>query len=102
MTRWKKLFGPWKMTQHLMQVELTACVKSDSKPGEFFSVGLTSFESHLSYTGTGSVLNSKGEVEMDAVIMNGQTLEAGAVASVHNIANPVSLARLVMEKVKLN
>ena len=53
----------------------------------------------MAYTGTGSVLNSKGEVEMDAVIMDGMSLRTGAVASVHNIANPVSLARLVMDKV---
>ena len=38
---------------------------------------------------------------MDAVIMDGRSLRAGAVASVHNIANPVSLARLVMDKVTL-
>lgn len=48
--------------------------------------------------GRGSVLNSKGEIEMDASIMNGQTLEAGAVASVRGIKNPVRLARMVMEK----
>ena len=53
----------------------------------------------MASTGTGSVLNSEGEVEMDAVIMDGQSLRTGAVASVHNIANPVSLARLVMDKV---
>ena len=53
----------------------------------------------MASAGTGSVLNSKGEVEMDAVIMDGKSLRTGAVASVHNIANPVSLARLVMDKV---
>ncbi len=36
---------------------------------------------------------------MDAVIMDGKMLKAGAVAAVQDIANPVSLARLVMEKV---
>ena len=36
---------------------------------------------------------------MDAVIMDGKSLSTGAVACVHNIANPVSLAKLVMEKV---
>ena len=39
---------------------------------------------------------------MDAVIMDGKSLRAGAVASVHNIANPVSLARQVMDKVILS
>lgn len=48
--------------------------------------------------GRGSALNSKGEVEMDASIMDGKTLHAGAVSMVRNIKNPISLAKLVMEK----
>jgi len=48
--------------------------------------------------GTGSVLNADGEVELDAAIMDGRTLNAGAVAAVKNIKNPISLARKVMEK----
>ncbi len=46
--------------------------------------------------GKGSVLNEDGRVEMDAAIMNGHGLEAGAVAGVCNIANPVQLARVVL------
>lgn len=46
--------------------------------------------------GCGSVLNENGKVEMDAAIMDGRDLTAGAVAAVNNIANPVQLARLVM------
>jgi len=46
--------------------------------------------------GCGSVLNEYGKVEMDAAIMDGRDLAAGAVAAVDNIANPVQLARLVM------
>ena len=51
-------------------------------------------------TGYGAVLNASGEVELDAMIMNGQTLTSGAVAAVQNISNPVALARLVLEKVR--
>ena len=47
--------------------------------------------------GTGSTLNSLGEIEMDAAIMEGNTLRAGAVAAVKKIKNPVKLARRVME-----
>jgi beta-aspartyl-peptidase (threonine type) len=47
--------------------------------------------------GCGSVLNEDGRVEMDAGIMDGRDLSAGAVAAVTNIANPVQLARLVMD-----
>lgn len=46
--------------------------------------------------GCGSVLNENGKVEMDAAIMDGRDLSAGAVAAVDNIANPAQLARLVM------
>ena len=47
--------------------------------------------------GVGSVLNAEGEIELDAAIMDGKTLNAGAVAAVRNIRNPISLARRVME-----
>lgn len=46
--------------------------------------------------GCGSVLNENGKVEMDAAIMDGRDLGAGAVAAVDNIANPVQLARFVL------
>lgn len=48
--------------------------------------------------GRGSVLNAEGVCELDASIMNGQTLEAGAVACLHHIQHPINLARDVMEK----
>ena len=47
--------------------------------------------------GIGSVLNADGEIELDAAIMDGKTLNAGAVAAVRYIKNPISLARSVME-----
>ncbi len=48
--------------------------------------------------GKGAVFTSAGTNELDASIMDGQTLKAGAVASIKRIKNPISLARLVMEK----
>src|SRR6478736_2560635 len=48
--------------------------------------------------GRGSVFTSAGTNEMDASIMDGKTLRAGAVGSVQHIKNPINLARLVMEK----
>jgi beta-aspartyl-peptidase (threonine type) len=48
--------------------------------------------------GKGAVFTSAGTNELDAAIMDGKTLRAGAVASVKRVRNPVSLARLVMEK----
>ncbi len=48
--------------------------------------------------GKGSVFNADGKHEMDASIMEGQYLKAGAVSCVQNIMNPVKLARAVMEQ----
>src|SRR6059036_4229009 len=47
--------------------------------------------------GRGSVLTSAGTIEMDASIMEGDRLQCGAVAAVSRIANPLTLARRVME-----
>ncbi|PYJ14902.1 MAG: beta-aspartyl-peptidase [Verrucomicrobia bacterium] len=48
--------------------------------------------------GKGSVFTSAGTNEMDAAIMDGKTLAAGAVACLKHIKNPIALARLVMER----
>jgi beta-aspartyl-peptidase (threonine type) len=48
--------------------------------------------------GRGSTANRVGEVETDAAVMDGRLLDAGAVASVRRLANPVAAARLVMER----
>lgn len=48
--------------------------------------------------GTGSYRNTKGEIEMDALIMDGQTLNLGAVAAIQRVRYPVSLARQVMDR----
>jgi L-asparaginase / beta-aspartyl-peptidase len=50
--------------------------------------------------GRGSALNCCGEVEMDAAIMDGKELKAGAVSMIKQVKNPISLARLVMTKTK--
>lgn len=48
--------------------------------------------------GKGAVFTNEGKHEMDASLMNGKDLTAGAVAGVQNIKNPISLARGVMDK----
>jgi len=47
--------------------------------------------------GRGSVFSHEGEHEMDASIMNGKDLMAGAVAGVKNVKNPITLAKSVMQ-----
>ena len=53
---------------------------------------------HLFNAGKGAVFTHEGKNEMDASIMDGENLKAGAVAFVKNVKNPIKLARLVMEK----
>ena len=47
--------------------------------------------------GKGSSLTFAGTIEMDAAIMDGRDLSAGAVALIRKVKNPIQLARLVME-----
>lgn len=55
-------------------------------------------DSPLFNAGKGAVFTNVGTVELDAAIMDGTGLRAGAVAGVKHIKNPISLARLVMER----
>jgi L-asparaginase / beta-aspartyl-peptidase len=55
-------------------------------------------DSGLFDAGRGSYYTREGVPEMDASIMDGRTLKAGSVASLKHIANPIHLARMVMEK----
>jgi len=48
--------------------------------------------------GFGSHLNMDGHVQLDAIIMDGASLKAGAVAAVEHVRNPILLARAVLEK----
>src|ERR1700720_130647 len=48
--------------------------------------------------GKGAVFTDAGTNELDAAIMDGKTLNAGAVANLRHIRNPISLARLLMDK----
>lgn len=52
--------------------------------------------------GYGGVLTREEEVEMDACLMDGKTMNVGAVTGVQNIYHPISLARKVMEKTQYN
>ncbi len=55
-------------------------------------------DSPLFNAGKGAVFTHDGTNELDASVMDGKTLKAGAVAGVKHIKNPISLARMVMEQ----
>lgn len=48
--------------------------------------------------GRGSVLNRDGRVQLDAMIMDGSSLAAGAIAAVETVGHPIRVARAVMEQ----
>ncbi len=57
-------------------------------------------DSPLFNAGRGAVFNHQGITELDAAVMEGATLRAGAVAGLRHIRNPIDLARVVMERSK--
>jgi len=57
-------------------------------------------DSPLFNAGKGAVFDAEGKNRMDASIMDGKTLNSGAVAGVSNVRNPIFLAKTVMDKTK--
>lgn len=76
-----------------------SCLRNGGSALDAVELCVQTFENcDLFDCGRGSVLDENGRVFMDASIMDGRTLKAGAVAYVNSIRNPVSAARLVMER----
>ena len=57
-------------------------------------------DSPLFNAGRGATLNAQGQHELDAAVMDGASLKAGAVTLVTTVKHPVQLARLVMDKTR--
>lgn len=57
-------------------------------------------DSNLFNAGRGSVLSNAGRIEMDAALMDGRGLKAGAVSGIHYVKNPILLAEAVIKKTK--
>lgn len=75
-----------------------AVLKMDGTALEAVKAAIVMMEDNLLFNaGRGSVFTKKGIQEMDAAIMNGSTLEAGAIAGVRNVRNPIELALEVLE-----
>lgn len=77
----------------------TAILKSGGSALDAVEASVKTLEDNpLFNAGKGAVFTNEGKNELDAAIMNGKTLEAGSVAGVRTIKNPISAARAVMEK----
>jgi N4-(beta-N-acetylglucosaminyl)-L-asparaginase len=63
-------------------------------------VNLVEDDPNVTSVGYGGLPNAQGEVELDAGIMDGTTHRAGSVCNLHKIKNPISVARLVMERTR--
>lgn len=63
-------------------------------------INLVEDDPNVMTVGYGGLPNAQGEVELDAGIMDGTRHRAGSVCNLHKIKNPISVARLVMEKTR--
>jgi beta-aspartyl-peptidase (threonine type) len=100
--------GAWKIPREiedtcLKGVEKAAgrgfhCLVKSGSALDAVETAIRNLEDNSTFdAGIGSVLNAEGNIELDAAIMDGRFLNAGAVAAVREIRHPISLARKVME-----
>lgn len=99
--------GAWNIPKRFHQAHLEGCSKAvqavyaDLKNGlsalEAVERAVNELEADPTFNaGRGSYLNVKGEIELDAIICDGKTLNFGAVAAVQNILHPVSVAKILL------
>ncbi len=99
--------GAWKLDSKRLVEGIAACQAAARRGQEILQAGgsaLDAVEAAVCIledcpaldAGIGSYLNANGEIEMDALIMDGRSLDLGAVAAVQRVRHPISLARLVM------
>ncbi len=76
-----------------------AILKSGGTATDAVEVAVTVLEDDPTFdAGRGSFLTAAGTVQLDALLMDGQTLRAGGVACVERLRNPIQAARLVLDK----
>lgn len=85
-----------KSLQHAMDVGYAVLDNGGTSINAVIAAVVVLEDDPLFNAGKGSVFTKKGLNEMDAAIMDGSTLDAGAIAGVRNIRNPVELAEEVM------
>lgn len=76
-----------------------AVLRQGGSAAEAVEAAIRVLESDQTFNaGFGSTLNSEGEVEVDAAMMDGATLDWGAVGAVQGVRHPIAVARKIMEE----
>ncbi|NVK28312.1 MAG: isoaspartyl peptidase/L-asparaginase [Flavobacteriia bacterium] len=76
-------------------------LNSGMKPEEVVARSISMMESDsLFNSGVGAVVTANGDAELDASIMRGNDLQAGAVSGLRHVEHPIQLARIVMDSSK--
>lgn len=105
--------GAWKLEQGRLTEAVAACQEAARAGHELLKAGGSSMDaveaavliledSPVLDAGRGSYLNSAGEIEMDAIIMDGRTLALGAVGAIQRVRHPISLARRIIAESRHN
>ena len=100
--------GAWDLTSPRLESGISACYEAAAAGQAVLLAGgsaLDAVETAVRIledcpaldAGVGSYLNAAGNIEMDALIMDGRSLDLGAVAAVERVRYPISLARQVLE-----
>ncbi len=100
--------GAYSIPDDLVEAHAAGCRRALARGRELLEAGATALDTVEEAVrileddpafdaGTGSHLNRDGQVETDAAIVDGATLEAGAVAALREIRNPIAVARRLLE-----
>lgn len=99
--------GAWKLREERLPEAVSACADAAARGHSILQGGGSALDAVEAAVrdledcpyldaGRGSYLNANGQVEMDAIIMEGRSLDMGAVGAIQRVRHPISLARRVM------
>jgi len=100
--------GAWEIPGDMQEAALEGCSQAAAVGWDVLADGGTALEAVEATVrileddptfdaGRGAVLNAAGEIELDAIVMDGRTLNLGAAVAVQHVRHPVTLARLIMD-----
>lgn len=100
--------GAWDIPDDQVEAHVAGCTGAEKAGRDLLLAGASALDAveaavaameddPIFDAGRGSVLNQSGQVEMDAIIMDGASLRSGAVAALRHIRNPVKVARRLMD-----